>query len=48
MVAHDHHLGRLLERALERRLDHVVALLELLARGETPGSVERKSAAGLA
>src|SRR4051812_22966424 len=32
-MAHDEYLGGLLERALERRLEHVVALLELIARG---------------
>ena len=33
MVADDDDLGGLLERALDRRLDHVVALLQLLAGG---------------
>src|SRR5438067_5318231 len=35
MMVHHDHLGRLFERRLDRRFDHVVALLELLATWRT-------------
>ena len=49
VVADDHDLRRLLERPLDRRLDHVVALLQLLAGGRAArlGGEEVRSRRGV-